>query len=310
MSCRFSVIVPTYERPGALRACLVALAALDYPRDAFEVVVVDDGGERPLAGHLAPAPAGLALAIVRTPNGGPGAARNAGAARARGRYLAFTDDDCRPQPSWLRALDAQLERTPEHLLGGRTVNALRENHWSATSQAIVDMVYAFYNADPEAPRFFASNNMVVAADLFAAVGGFRADEFRIASEDRELCDRWRHAGHGLAYVPGAVVEHAHDLRFASFCRQHFRYGRGAMHYHRVRAQRRSGRLREDALFHLQLPRLLRRATRDMTASQVTRIAFRLILWQICNTGGYLYEYGRVLGASAQPPRSSKTPSSA
>ena len=42
---RFSVVVPTYNRPARLAACLAAVAALDYPRDAFEVVVVDDGSD-------------------------------------------------------------------------------------------------------------------------------------------------------------------------------------------------------------------------------------------------------------------------
>ena len=39
----FSVIVPTRDRPDRLVRCLRALAQLDYPGDAFEVVVVDDG---------------------------------------------------------------------------------------------------------------------------------------------------------------------------------------------------------------------------------------------------------------------------
>ena len=39
----FSVIIPTHARPDRLAACLEALANLDYPRDRFEVIVVDDG---------------------------------------------------------------------------------------------------------------------------------------------------------------------------------------------------------------------------------------------------------------------------
>ena len=43
----FSVVVPTYRRHAQLELCLDALSTLDYPRDAFEVIVVDDGSDVP-----------------------------------------------------------------------------------------------------------------------------------------------------------------------------------------------------------------------------------------------------------------------
>jgi len=49
----FSIIVPTYNRPRQLADCLAALARLDYARDRFEVVVVDDGSSTPLEGVTA-----------------------------------------------------------------------------------------------------------------------------------------------------------------------------------------------------------------------------------------------------------------
>ncbi len=43
MTPRCSIVVPTYQRPVALAACLESLAAQDYPRDRYEVIVVNDG---------------------------------------------------------------------------------------------------------------------------------------------------------------------------------------------------------------------------------------------------------------------------
>ena len=69
----FSVIVPTYRRPERLAACLRALAGLDYPRERFEVIVVDDGGGATLDG----APATIDLTLVTQAHAGPAAATHA-----------------------------------------------------------------------------------------------------------------------------------------------------------------------------------------------------------------------------------------
>ncbi len=154
-SLQFSIVVPTYGRPRALAACLAALARLTYPRERFEVIVVDDGGDADLAAAVEPARERIDLTLLRCRHGGAAAARNRGAERARGRYLAFTDDDCAPEPKWLTALDARLAGFGgAALVGGRTVNALAANAYVAASQLVVDAGYAHLNADPERARFF------------------------------------------------------------------------------------------------------------------------------------------------------------
>ena len=49
----FSIIIPTYRRPERLAVCLQALACLDYPRNRFEIIVVDDGSPTPPATMVA-----------------------------------------------------------------------------------------------------------------------------------------------------------------------------------------------------------------------------------------------------------------
>ena len=83
----FSVIVSTYERPAQLRELLVSLARLDYPRDAFEVIIVDDGGRSSLDSAVADWP----------PRGGsPGPA--SGPARCGGRPQPGSGERPRADP--------------------------------------------------------------------------------------------------------------------------------------------------------------------------------------------------------------------
>jgi len=230
----FSIIVPTYRRPDQLATCLRSLASLEYPRGQFEVIVVDDGGEGSTEAVIETFRDRLDVTLLIQPHAGPAAARNTGAARAKGTFLAFTDDDCVPAPDWLQGLAGRLSSTPECAVGGRTINALPQNPYSTTSQMVIDFVYAHYNADRNRARFFASNNLALPAALFRAAGGF--DATLTTSEDRELCDRWLHAGYRMIYAPDAVVHHAHSLTFRTFCRQHFNYGRGACRFYQIRAR--------------------------------------------------------------------------
>ena len=288
MAPTFSVIVPTCNRPRHIGGCLRALTRQSYPRERFEVIVVDDGSREPLDRIVAPYRTCLDLTLLRQSNAGPATARNTGASVARGTYLAFTDDDCRPRGDWLGRLDTAFHTGPGRMIGGRTVNRLR-NCYSAASQSIVDVVYAFYNRDPAGARFFASNNIAMPRKMFEAAGGFDGHFFKGASEDREFCDRWLLCGYPMAYDPDVVVQHLHRLTLRSFCAQHFTYGRGALHYHAVRARRGSGRMRDDMRFHEQLPYHLRQLFSQMNPTRAARLLALLMLWQVANAAGFAYE---------------------
>jgi GT2 family glycosyltransferase len=189
---------------------------------------------------------GCALRVIEQANAGPAAARNAGANGARGALLAFTDDDCLPDPGWLTAFDSSLHAEPAALAGGRTINAI-PSLFADTSQQLADFVSAYFDGG-ERGRFFTSNNMAVSRDAFLAAGGFDASFPFSAGEDRELCDRWSAQGRPSVSVPDAVVRHAHALSARRFLRQHFTYGRGAAAFREVRAE--TGRpVRVDPAFY-------------------------------------------------------------
>ncbi len=229
----FSIIVPTYRRPEQLRECLRSLADLDYPRDRFEVIVVDDASPAPPRGVVTECQARLSVRLLEQGHAGPAAARNTGARAARGDYLAFTDDDCLAAPGWLRALQVRLEAAPSALVGGRTVNACSDNPYSTVSQLLTDSLYAYYDRHPERLRFTTSNNMAMARSRFVDVGGFDETFPLAAGEDRELCARWTRHGFPILYEADALMHHRHRLTLAGFWKQQFGYGRGAYRFRRV-----------------------------------------------------------------------------
>ncbi|MFW6145614.1 MAG: glycosyltransferase family 2 protein, partial [bacterium] len=231
----FSIIIPTYNRSHQLHKCLKSIGRLDFSKKRFEVIVVDDGSNTSPRKVLMPFENHLSMRLIQQSHGGPAAARNLGAAYAMGDFLVFTDDDCLVHPTWLYRLEKRFNEHPENVIGGRTKNLLENNPFASTSQLIIDAAYEYYNADFENARFFASNNMAVPAALFRSIGGF--NERFWTSEDREFCDRWLWRGYKMTYAPDIVVFHAHPLRLQTYLRQHFNYGRGALHFHLARTER-------------------------------------------------------------------------
>lgn len=287
----FSIVIPTFNRPGPLRGCLEAIAGLAMDRDAFEVIVVDDhspDSQRAVADEFA---GQVNLVFFRQPvNQGPAAARNRGAELATGKYVCFTDDDCMPHEDWLTVFQRHLENGDEVMLGGHTINVLGDNAFSQASQVLVDYLYENLTTASGVPTFFTSNNICLPRQLFFETGGFDTGFPRAAAEDREFGHRFRAMGYDLVYTPAALVKHAHELGFRSYLRQHFFYGAGALQFRKLMQQN-----------ELQPPRIepLKFYTGMMTHpfsrmgwASATVCAGLLLVSQLANTAGFFWQVAR------------------
>ena len=278
-----SIVIPTYSRPKQLQQCLHALSELDFDRTRTEVVVVDDGSEQDLRSVTEPFRKIVELSLVRQENKGPAAARNVGVDCSSGEIIAFTDDDCSPQPGWIAALVKALNNDHESIVGGRVENQLAVNRYSKASQLLVDFIYDYYALHHTEMRFFTTNNMACYADSFKETGGFSVEFPSNASEDREFCHRWQAAGKKFCYAPEALVLHAHHLSAYTFWRQHYNYGKGAHTFHTLRAKANHGSIQvEPFSFYTSL--LLSPFT--VKSDQPMSLASLIFLSQVANASGF------------------------
>lgn len=249
------MVVPTRDRPEALRRCL---AALDDQSVAVEVVVASDAyGD------------------------GPAAARNAGASRARGDIVLFTDDDCTAELDWAATLSAAC---PEGgAAAGETVNAVERDPFAAASQLLTSELQRASLRPDGTLGFAPTSNLAVARELLDRVP-FDESFPTAAGEDREWCARLTAAGVKLRYEPEAVVRHRQELGLRGFWRQQFRYGRGAALHHGS-----GGRLTDS------------RTRRRLIAAGFragTRIGLLVLLAQLAVATGFAVERFRVSGGGA------------
>ena len=224
-------MIPTFRRPQALAALLKAITEIEFPRRDFEVIVVDDSGCGDLEAVLAPFRQRYSLISLRTPHLGPAPARQAGIDLAKGEYLVFTDDDCIPDPNWLRELHAGLKANPECAVGGEVVNGLPENLFCAASQTIFD--YVLQQHAQTQVDYLGTGNAAYPAAAFRSIGGLDRNWQLWGGEDRDLSRRWRRSGRRMVVHRAARIHHFHPLSLSRFCNQHFRYGRGASRFHQT-----------------------------------------------------------------------------
>ena len=196
-----SVVVASHGRPLRLRWLLDALEEQTLARDRWELIVVHDYDaatiERYAAGYA------LTAHAVRPGTGSPALQRNIGWRTARAPLVAFTDDDCRPEPDWLEALLAEAARQPGRVVQGRTRPDPYE-HDILAGPHVRTLV-----ADPPG-RFAQTANILYPRELLERLDGF--DERAVTGEDVDLSLRARALGAGLAAAPRAVVNHAIEAR--------------------------------------------------------------------------------------------------
>lgn len=287
----FSIVIPTFNRPGPLRCCLDAITRLDLSPDLFEVIVVDDHSPASQQSVTAAFDDRLNLIFFRQAvNRGPAAARNHGASLASGRYVCFIDDDCMPQQDWLTVFRHQFQNNDNVMLGGHTVNVLTENAFSSASQMLVDYLYENLTSTTGAPTFFTSNNMSLPLKLFQAVGGFDSEFPRAAAEDREFGHRFSELGYDLVYTPEALVDHAHKLSFRNYLRQHFFYGAGALQFRKLmqKNNQRSPPIESLGFY----TGMLTYPYSKLAVLKATKCAALLVLSQIANTAGFFWQASR------------------
>jgi glycosyltransferase involved in cell wall biosynthesis/GT2 family glycosyltransferase len=209
-----SVVVVVADSLSATERCLTGLAEATDGVD-YEVIVVDDAASVETGEWLATL-AGDVRVVRNDRRRGMLGARNQGAARATGRYLAFLDPTMVPRRGWLSALLAAAEAHPDlAVVGSKLLD---------TDGTILHAGIAFsreeglpYRLYPGCPADLPVVNhgrdlqavsgtcMLLGRQVFEAAGGFD-EEFGTVLGDVDLCLRIHGAGWRIAFEPASVLD--------------------------------------------------------------------------------------------------------
>jgi GT2 family glycosyltransferase len=212
-----SVVVCTHNGGKWLRDCLTGIAELRYP--AVQAIVVDDGSTDDTAAIAAE----FDVRLIQTHNQGLSAARNVGLAAADGEFVAYLDDDARPDRDWLTFLVAGFRRSDHAAIGGPNLPPADDGAVAACVANAPGGPIHVLLSDTEAEHI-PGCNMAYRRSALLALGGFDG-QFRAAGDDVDLCWRLRATGATLGFHPAAVVWHRRRSSVSAYWRQQRGYGR-------------------------------------------------------------------------------------
>jgi glucosyl-dolichyl phosphate glucuronosyltransferase len=215
-----SVVISTRDRADLLERAIASVVDQEFPRSAYELVIVDNGSRDRTPEVARSFESTAALRYIREDRIGLCIARNSGWRAAAGRYVAFFDDDAIAASGWLTAIRNAFEGGTEAvgIVGGRI-----EPIWQgprpgwladeiAGSLTIID-----WGPSPKVIRdlrreWLAGANMAVRKSVLHEIGGFhpwldRVGNNLLSSGDVFLQKQAIRRGYRCLYVPDMTVRH-------------------------------------------------------------------------------------------------------
>ena len=221
---RFSIVVPVFDNAADLARCLESIGRLDYDRERFEVIVVDNGstdGSGDVARRFG------AVCLEERDFQSSYAARNRGIRAARGEFVAFTDSDCMVHPDWLKAIDAATRDEAAGCFAGEILSATPETLIERFSDEIGLLRQRGPLSGWHFKPYAQTANAVYRRRVFDEIGLF--DPTMKSGGDAALA--WRmldRTAHTIVFVPDAIVYHHHRTSVGELWMRFRRYGESEM----------------------------------------------------------------------------------
>lgn len=194
-----SVIVPAFQDQEGVLKCLGAIERQNYPKDYYEIVIVDNGSYPPI---FLPETCSCRVALVRHTTAGSYAARNAGVVVARGDILAFTDADCVPDEDWIATGVAALQSCDVDSVIGGEVEFIPPANRTAT--VCYQLAVGFQQEENIRRKGFSvTANLFCTRTVYEKIGPF--DEQLLSGGDLEWGCRAKEVGVKVVFEPILVV---------------------------------------------------------------------------------------------------------
>jgi len=259
----FSIVLCTYNREKHIKQCLESLLSLDFPKNNYEIIVVDDGSTDSTKEIVKKYPVRL---LEHKKNQGIAAARNTGLKTAKGKIYICFDDDCYTNKDWLKNLAKAYEKYDLKDISGIAgfikltgkENGVIDKYMDETGYANPSPTYyiqstnifmRFYSylKNMFSPSIQSKKKIFEVGEIWGANCSFPInvlkavngwDENLSGVEDTDLCDRIKKRFKKRKFIctKNAIIYHDHQLSLKSFLNKPYSRGTAILNFYRKNAK--------------------------------------------------------------------------
>ena len=208
-----SIVLPAYNEAKCIKSCLESLKNLNYPKNLYEIILVDNGS----TDETVQIARDYTDQIYILKGVNVAALRNMGTLKARGKIYAFIDADCTADTEWINNavnfLHSQICITGSKCQAPLDSGWIEKAWFSQREFKIAEVSY------------INSGNLIVPANIFKKVGGFK--ETLVTGEDYEFCVRAKKSTKIISNNDIAVVHYGNPKTIKQFYRREIWHGLGA-----------------------------------------------------------------------------------
>ena len=233
-----TVMVPAHNESAVIQRTVRALLNFDYPKDRYEIIVINDNSSDDTAEKLKRVQAenpDRMLIVVNTDNkvGGKGKsnALNVGFSVAKGTVFAIYDADNTPEPQALRLLVENL--MADDSLGAVIGKFRTRNRNASLMTRFVNIETLAHQCMNQAGRWFyfrlctiPGTNFVIHRHIIEEIGGWDPDAL---SEDTEISFRIYRMGYKIRMLPQAVTWEQEPFKLNIWFKQRTRWAMGNLY---------------------------------------------------------------------------------
>lgn len=189
-----SIVIPAFNEEAFIEKCLSSLDVQSYPRERYEIIVVDNGS----TDNTFKIAERYCDFVLKKEKGHVGSVRNYGVMKARGDILICTDSDCVVSKDWLTKGVELLKKNRKHAFGGGLILSPNAT-WIEKYWLLNESQQTVQQKDLMGSCIFCWKKD------FISVGGF--NEEITSGEDTELSQKLKNIGLKIMLVPELSVVH-------------------------------------------------------------------------------------------------------
>lgn len=201
-----SVIVPVRNEEKGIHRCIRSLLSQDYPKEQFEIIVVNDhstDGTASILAELQRKHEGMVIHHCSENESGKKAAVSRAVSAAHGSIIAATDGDCAAQSGWLQAIALTFENEEIVFATGPLTYFRNGSFIRGFLQTELESIQVLSGGSAALgfPLLANGANMAYRKSFFDEAGGYSLDR-HVSGDDMTLLQLARRSGKGIAYISG------------------------------------------------------------------------------------------------------------